>query len=121
MGSFRKDALGRLASAPLYVDNLPAAFYQVDTSYPEMTTNVNTSRRETLVVMDGVLKVVFNDELGDDGSKFQSLADTLLPGQVLELEDRAVAFQAVGVVDPSSCLALALYRDGDIQVQPVLN
>jgi len=36
------------------------------------------------------------------------------------LEDRPVSMQAVGLVDPASCLTLALYRDRDIQVVPVL-
>jgi hypothetical protein len=120
-GSFRTDKLGRLSIAPLYVDGLPAAFYEVKTKYPEFSSNINTSSQETIVVMDGVMKLIFNDETPDDGVKFQSLADTLLPGQVRDLQDRSIALQAVGVFDVAHCLALALYRDRDIQVQPVLN
>lgn len=118
--SFRLDALGRLSSAPLYVDDLPAAFYQVHTSFPETTSNINTSGHETLVVVDGVLKVIFNDKVGDyDEGNMSSLQGTLYQGEVMELEERAISLQAIGLLDPAQCLALALYRDRDIQVMTI--
>lgn len=118
IGSFRRTPDGTLATAPLFVDDLPAAFYRISTSYPQFTSNHNASERETIVVMQGVLKLALNDTLRDD-TEDRSLRDTFYAGQVFELQDRAIAMQAVGVIDPASCLALALYRDDDIQVVPV--
>jgi hypothetical protein len=119
IGSFRPTPDGTLAKAPLHVDDLPAAFYRVNTAYTQFTPNHNTTRRETLVIMSGVLKLALNDRPRDEEGD-RSLADTFYAGQVVELEDRPVSMQAVGLVDPASCLALALYRDRDIQIQTVL-
>jgi hypothetical protein len=127
ISSFRATQDETLAMAPLFVDDLPAAFYRINTRHPQFTPNHNTSERETIVVMKGVLKLVLNDaprsEETDGG-----LLNTFYMGDVVELEDRAVSMQAIGVIDPASitdpetapkpasCLALALYRDGDIQI-----
>ncbi len=119
-GAFRQTSDGTFAVAPLYVDDLPAAFYRINTSYPQFTPNHNTSRRETLVIVGGVLKLALNDVLRDEESD-RSLNDTFYTGQVVELEDRPVSMQAIGLVDPASCLALALYRDRDVQVMTTLD
>ena len=118
IGSFRRTPDGTLAKAPLFVDDLPAAFYRVSTAHSEFTPNHNTTRRETLVVMNGVLKLALNDTPREEAGD-RSLADTFYTGQVVELEDRPVSMQAIGLVDPAQCLALALYRDRDIQIQAV--
>jgi hypothetical protein len=115
IGSFRPTPDGTLAKAPLFVDDLPAAFYRIDTSYSQFTPNHNTSRRETLVVVSGVLKIAINDGLRDE-ARDRSLEDTFYEGDVVELEDEAVAMQAIGIIDPARCLTLALYRDRDIQI-----
>lgn len=59
-GAFRRSEDGTLARAPLYVDNLPAAFYRVATSDVDFTPNHNTSEQETIVVMEGILRIVLN-------------------------------------------------------------
>lgn len=119
IGSFRTTHDGTLAKAPLYVNDMPAAFYRVDTNYAQFTPNHNTSERETLVVMRGVLKVVFNDAERTAMSD-ASMENMLRMGEVMDLADRSVAMQAVGVIDPAKCVAIALYRDRDIQVMPIL-
>jgi hypothetical protein len=114
-GSFRPSADGTLAKAPLFVDDLPAAFYRLHTDYNQFTPNINTSDRETIVVIEGVLKVVPND--GRERPDPTDLSGTFYTADVLELRREAVSMQAVGLVDPARCLALALYRDRDIQTQ----
>jgi hypothetical protein len=127
VSSFRKTRDGTFAAAPLFVDDLPAAFYRINTRYPQFTPNHNTSELETIVVMKGVLKLVLNDGFRSELTD-RSLANTIYMGEIVELQDRAVSMQAIGVIDPgsitnpeaitnpASCLALALYRDTDIQI-----
>lgn len=119
-GSFRRTDDGTLSRAPLFVDDLPAAFYHVTTTYPDTTPNVNTSRQETLVVMEGILKLVLNDEVKalEEDPGPPSVADTFYTGEVVQLHDRAISMQAIGIADDADCLTLALYRDADVQVFP---
>jgi hypothetical protein len=118
IGSFRRTPDGTLAKAPLFVDHLPAAFYRINTAYPQFTPNHNTSKREMLVVMSGILKLAMNDGTRDAAND-ANLQNTFYESDVVELEDRSIAMQAIGLVNPASCLALALYRDRDLEVVTV--
>jgi hypothetical protein len=112
-GAFRATDDGTLAKAPLFVDDLPAAFYMVDAHYPDFTPNHNTSERETLVVMRGAIRLVYNHGLGREDPASQ--AGLVAAGDVMELSDEPVSMQSVAVslTQRSVAWALALYRDFD--------
>ena len=120
IGSFRKSRDGTMAKAPLFIDDLPAAFYRIDTTYEQFTPNHNTTELETIVVINGILKVASNDSARNK-ARDRSMDDMFYEGHLVELQAEAVSMQAVGIIDPASCLAVALYRDRDLQVVPVLN
>jgi DNA-binding transcriptional LysR family regulator len=109
-GAFRATPDQTFAKAPLFIDDLPAAFYQVKTSHPEYTPNHNTTDRETIVVVDGVLKLAINDGRG----RSSSLENAFCSGHVVEVSQKPVSMQAVGLIEPVRCLALALYREQDM-------
>jgi hypothetical protein len=116
VGSFRRTPDGTFAAAPLFIDDVPAAFYKVSTNYPEFTPNHNTTEQEMLVVVNGILKVAMND--GERSTESDaSLTNVIYMGQVVELHERAVSMQAVGLVNPANCLALALYGAPDIKIE----
>lgn len=120
IGSFRQTPDGTLARAPLYVDNLPAAFYHVSTGPDQFTPNHNTTEQETLVVLDGVLKLAYNDGTRSQ-AKDNTLENTFLKADVIDLQESAISMKAISMMDPARCLAIALYRDYDFQIVPLLS
>jgi hypothetical protein len=119
IGSFRETNDKTMARAPLFVDDLPAAFYQISTTHEQVTPKHNSTDLETIVVVNGILKLAKNEYVAAMGTDKSHIR--LAPGDVTELQDEAVVMQAVGFTDPASCLALVLYRDQDVQVVPILN
>jgi hypothetical protein len=114
-GAFRISSDGSLAKAPLFIDDLPGAFYRVEAGHPDFTPNLNTSERETLVVMEGALRIVSNAG-GFEREDPESARAVMSPGDVVELSDESISMQSVYLVDPAKCLALAMYRDYDGRV-----
>jgi hypothetical protein len=113
IGSFRPSPDGTLAKAPLIVEYLPAAFYKIETEYPKATPTHNTGLQETLVVVDGILKLALTDT---------GFERTFFEGEVVDLRERSVAMQALNVIErKGACLTLALYSSEEVDVVPILS
>ncbi len=113
-GAFRANSDGTMAMAPLFVDHLPSAFYKVDAHFPKFTPHHKSSKTETLVVVDGGLKISHTGL--KSGVEDDNIPDVAFSGDVIELHSEAVAMQAVSlsITDKVGTLAIALYRDDDL-------
>jgi hypothetical protein len=114
--AFRKTPDGTFGKAPIYVDGLPAAMYLLETkAADQFTPNHSTADNEMMVVVDGMLRFVFNN--GEDRPEPSNLQATYYPGQVLQFRNAEVSMQAVNVFDPARALAIALFRDDNPKIQ----
>lgn len=115
-GAFRPEGKQDvLFVAPLYIGHLPAAFYRVQTERPESMGEYETTRKEILVIVDGVLKLVRDQ----DYMNRRKIADDhkmLYPGQVMKMEEELVNLEAVSVFSPANCLAVAIFADAEIVI-----
>jgi hypothetical protein len=115
-GSFRHedpdDDNAILSFAPLYLGHLPAAFYKVQSPQPEFTSEYVTTRQEILVVIDGVLKLIRDQDYKDHRNP--TAQRIMYAGQVIKMEEELVNLEAVSVFSPANCLALAIYADAEL-------
>jgi hypothetical protein len=116
--AFRKTPDGTFGKAPIYVDGLPAAMYLLETkTADQFTPNHSTADNEMMVVVDGMLRFVFNNGLREDQPAPDNLQYTYSPGRVVRFSKAEVSMQAVSVFDPARALALALFRDDNPKIQ----
>ncbi len=116
-GAFHVSDDGTFAKAPVFLEDLPAAFYRVEAHDPDFTPNHDTSWRELLVVMEGALRIVSNH--GGDRAESDNLLGVLPTGKFMELEkDEAVSMQAASLVGRATAWVLAIYRDAEHLIRP---
>lgn len=116
-GAFHVSRDGTLAKAPVFLEDVPAAFYKVEANDPDFTPNHDTSARELLVVMEGALKVVSNH--GGDRTETDNLVGVVHRGEVMALEDdEAISMQVLSPAQRATAWALAIYRDAELLIRP---
>jgi hypothetical protein len=116
-GAFHVSDDGTLAKAPVFLEDLPAAFYKVEARDPDFTPNHDTSWREFLVVMEGALRIVSNH--GGDRTGSDNLIGVLHTGKFMELEkDEAISMQAASLMNRATAWVLAIYRDAEHLIRP---
>ncbi|HMH31030.1 MAG TPA: hypothetical protein VK534_00960, partial [Methylomirabilota bacterium] len=108
---------GDLTTAPLYIGHMPSAFYKVRAERPEFMSEFEIKHSETIIVIEGVLKVVTDDAYKARDTKGDT--NNFRPGQVTRIEKRHLAqdmvnLEPVGVLEPAECLALTIFDDPEI-------
>lgn len=110
-GAFRTGSNGTMAMAPLRLGHLPAAFLKV-TNHPEFIAEHMPSENETLVVLDGALKV---EPVDNSRQSWRQEPAKFMPGTALNIKGGAkLSLEALGVFDPVQCLAVAVYHDAEL-------
>lgn len=118
-GAFHASEDGTFAKAPVFLEDVPAAFYKVEANDPDFTPNHDTAQRELLVVMEGALRVVSNH--GGDRTEAENLIGVVPAGEVMALKDeQAISMQAVSLFQRATAWALAIYRDAELLIRPDL-
>lgn len=121
-GAFREDDYSSFTKAPLFVDAIPAAIYDIKSENEHNSGVRESADPEMLVVMSGFLKVLFPKIKTKDGSRGAGLLP-MKEGSVVVLNGQDVSLAKTTPTEhfeQKSCLVLALYEHVKVQTLPRL-